>query len=37
MNAELIDEWVAKAENNYISALDLAQKRYVSLRVPSWG
>ncbi len=27
MNTELIDEWVAKAENNYISALDLAQRQ----------
>ncbi len=27
MSANLVDEWVAKAENNYISALDLAGRR----------
>jgi HEPN domain-containing protein len=27
MNRELVEEWVAKAENNYISALDLAQRQ----------
>jgi len=26
MSAELVKEWVAKAENNYISALDLARE-----------